>query len=76
MNLFYYNFQDREELITEHALRWNKRKIVGMVQSLARRYTRVGKMYIMWCTDEDMIFFFSVNFFVGGGKSSTLIFYK
>ena len=58
MNLFYYNFQDREELITEHALRWNKRKIVGMVQSLARRYTRVGKMYIMWCTDEDMIFFF------------------
>ena len=67
---------EREELITEHALRWNKRKIVGMVQSLARRYTRVGKMYIMWCTDEDMIFFFSVNFFVGGGKSSTLIFYK
>ena len=68
MNLFYYNFQDQEELITEHALRWNKRKIVGMVQSLARRYTRVGKMYIMWCTDEDMIFF-SVNFFVGGGRA-------
>ena len=33
---------DREELITEHALKWNKRKILGMVQSLAQRYLRVS----------------------------------
>ena len=38
----FYHFEDREELITEHALRWNKRKIVGMAQSLAQRYTRVS----------------------------------
>ena len=36
------NLTDREELITERALRWNKRKIVGMVQSLSKRYIRVS----------------------------------
>lgn len=33
---------DREELITEHAIAWNQRKINGMAQSLSRRYTRVS----------------------------------
>lgn len=36
--------ENREELITEHALMWNRRKINGMVQSLSRRYTRAVKM--------------------------------
>ena len=39
---------DREELITEHAIAWNKRKINGMAQSLSRRYTRVS--IILCCT--------------------------
>lgn len=56
--LFYY-FEDREELITEHALRWNKRKIVGMAQSLAQQYTRVSMqqcaLYVG--TDEDLYSF-------------------
>jgi len=36
--------ENREELITEHAIAWNRRKINGMVQSLSRRYTRAIKM--------------------------------
>lgn len=36
--------ENREELITEHALMWNRRKISGMVQNLSRRYTRAVKM--------------------------------
>ena len=44
LNKCYLNFTDREELITEHALSWNRRKIVGMVQSLAKRYTRVSML--------------------------------
>lgn len=36
--------ENREELITEHALMWNWRKMNGMVQSLSRRYTRAVKM--------------------------------
>ena len=56
--LFYY-FEDREELITEHALRWNKRKIVGMAQSLAQRYTRVSmQQFTLYVgTDEDLYSF-------------------
>ncbi|EDO42599.1 predicted protein [Nematostella vectensis] len=33
----------REELLTEHALEWNRRKIVGMSSYLARKYKRVEK---------------------------------
>lgn len=51
--LFYY-FEDREELITEHALRWNKRKIVGMAQSLAQRFTRVSMQQCALCMLEQM----------------------
>ncbi|XP_022809599.1 uncharacterized protein LOC111346584 [Stylophora pistillata] len=35
---------DREELITEHAIAWNERKINGMAQSLSRRHTWAVKM--------------------------------
>ena len=33
---------DREELITEHVFAWNRRKILGLVTSLCKRYTRVS----------------------------------
>ena len=36
------NRPDREELITEHVLSWNKRKIFDLVPSIVKRYTRVG----------------------------------
>ncbi|XP_044163520.1 uncharacterized protein LOC114951222 isoform X3 [Acropora millepora] len=36
--------ENREELITEHVLSWNKRKIFDLVQSLEKRYTRAIKM--------------------------------
>ncbi|XP_067055175.1 uncharacterized protein [Acropora muricata] len=36
--------ENREELITEHVLPWNKRKIFDLVQSLEKRYTRAIKM--------------------------------
>ena len=32
----------REELLTEHALTWNKRKIKKMAVYLAKRFTKVG----------------------------------
>ena len=55
--LFYY-FEDREELITEHALRWNKRKIVGMAQSLAIYSCEYATMCIMYVgADEDLYSF-------------------
>lgn len=31
----------RDELITEHALAWNRRKICAMVTSLGKRFTRL-----------------------------------
>ena len=31
----------RDELITEHALAWNRRKICAMVTALGKRFTRV-----------------------------------
>lgn len=37
-------FIGREEILTEHALEWNRRKIEGLPQSLAKRYKKVGTM--------------------------------
>ena len=31
----------REELLTEHALRWNKHKVENMAGTLAQRYVKV-----------------------------------
>ena len=34
----------REELLTEHALQWNRKKVEKLPQSLAKRYTKVGNV--------------------------------
>lgn len=37
------DFLGRDELLTERALAWNKRKVVGMTDTLSKRYVRVSK---------------------------------
>lgn len=38
--------EGRDELLTEHAMGWNKRKILNLVDSLSRRYLRAQKMLL------------------------------
>ena len=41
-------FLGREELLTEHAMSWNKRKIVGLPVFLSKRYAKVGVTYLVY----------------------------
>lgn len=36
-----FSDKGREELLTEHAMKWNRRKIEGLPRSLSKRYTKV-----------------------------------
>lgn len=38
----------REELLTEHAMSWNKRKIVGLPVFLSKRYAKVRVTYLVY----------------------------
>ena len=40
-NIGFVIFTAREELLTEHALQWNRRKVERLPQSLAKRYKKV-----------------------------------
>ena len=42
ISCFFFLCAGRDELLTEHVLAWNRRKIIGMVKSLCQRYSRVG----------------------------------
>lgn len=44
VDLFFFfllSYTGREELLTEHALQWNRKKVEKLPQSLAKRYTKV-----------------------------------
>ena len=43
VDLFFFllSYTGREELLTEHALQWNRKKVERLPQSLAKRYTKV-----------------------------------
>ncbi|XP_032232016.2 uncharacterized protein LOC116605656 isoform X1 [Nematostella vectensis] len=53
--------EGREELLTEHALEWNRRKIVGMPSYLARKYKRVEKQFTTLNAEIDKEFV-EINF--------------
>ena len=40
---FNFNLLGRHELLTEHALAWNRRKVIGMANTLSKRYVRVSR---------------------------------
>ena len=40
-------YTGREELLTEHALQWNRKKVEKLPQSLAKRYTKVGMIFFL-----------------------------
>ncbi len=51
-----YNSLGREELITEHALHWNRNKIKKLASFLSKRYTKVSNFINksdFISTDED-----------------------
>ena len=39
-------YTGREELLTEHALQWNRKKVEKVPQSLAKRYTKVVMIFL------------------------------
>lgn len=41
-HFFFFLCAGRDELLTEHVLAWNRRKVIGMVKSLCQRYSRVS----------------------------------
>lgn len=42
--MFNFVLSGREELLTEHAIFWNRKKIEGLPRSLAKRYTKVSEL--------------------------------
>ena len=53
----------REELLTEHAMQWSRRKIEGLAHYLAKRYEKVFEMYKVYhsttCISVPLLSFFT-----------------
>ena len=54
-NIGFVIFTAREELLTEHALQWNRRKVEHLPQSLAKRYKKVWNDNFKFCNTEIII---------------------